>query len=322
MLQALSTSPSPTASHFPLISDIVQTRGLAKFFGKQRVVDHLALSVPHGAIFGVLGPNGAGKTTTLKMLLGLLRPSSGSVELFGQPWHRSQLGRIGALIESPVMYGHLSGSENLALHAALLGVPKQRINAVLEQVNLLQVGSKRTAHYSLGMKQRLGLAIALLPNPELLFLDEPANGLDPEGIIEIRALIKSLPAQGITVVVSSHILAEVQHVATHLVVLAEGRMRYQGTLEALLARGSNRLVLETPDLISIPAHLAQLFPSATLENGQLSVMIPESQTALVIAKLVAAGVRIANLNYQRDDLESLFLELVSQESTNRLGVKS
>lgn len=327
MLQTPSASPSITSpavigSGFPAVSDIVQTRGLVKVFGKQCVVDHLDLNVPHGAIYGVLGPNGAGKTTTLKMLLGLLRPSGGRVELFGEPWHRAQLGRIGALIESPVMYGHLSGPENLELHAALLGVPKQRIGPVLEQVNLLQAGSKRSAHYSLGMKQRLGLAIALLPSPELLFLDEPANGLDPEGIIEIRALIKSLPAQGITVVVSSHILAEVQHVATHLVVLAEGRMRYQGTLEALLARGCNRLVLKTPDLMTIPADLGQFVPAATLEHGQLSVVMPESEAAQVIANLVTACVRITSLNYRRDDLESLFLGLVSDDPAGRPGVNS
>lgn len=211
---------------------IVETRGLTKYYGKHLIVDKLALQVPRGGIYGLLGPNGAGKSTTLKMLTGLARPSGGEVEMFGEPWHRQHLGRLGALIESPAIYGNLTARENLLIHTTLMGLPKEEIERVLEMVNLSDTGSKLASRFSTGMKQRLGIAIALLGRPELLILDEPTNGLDPLGIQEFRELILSFPSQGITVILSSHILTEMAQIVDEVGIISAGRLRYQGPMDS------------------------------------------------------------------------------------------
>lgn len=213
----------PQASRY-----VVEMLGVCKCYGSHMAVDGLNLRVPAGSIYGLLGPNGAGKTTTLKLITGLLRPGRGEIRLFGEPWRRAALARVGALIETPALYGNLTGAENLEVHRRLLGLPRQRINEVLAQVGLLDAAGKKAGAYSLGMKQRLGIAIALLGSPELLILDEPTNGLDPIGIQEMRELIRSLHAQGITLIVSSHILPEVQQVVTHIGIISGGRLHYQG----------------------------------------------------------------------------------------------
>ena len=218
------------------MADIVRTQGLCKQYGKVLRVDRLDLRVPEGAIYGFLGPNGAGKSTTLKMILGLVHPTAGSISVFGKEvdGHNrlDMLKQVGSLIESPSYYGHLTGEENLKVVQTLRGVPEKDVYEVLEIVRLEGQRNKKAAHYSLGMKQRLGLAAALLGFPRLLILDEPTNGLDPAGIQEMRELICSLPARfGMTVLVSSHLLSEIDQMADHVGIIREGELVFQDTLE-------------------------------------------------------------------------------------------
>lgn len=206
---------------------ILETRGLKKLYGKQPAVSDVSLKIPKGSIYGLLGPNGAGKTTTLKMLTGLLYPSAGEIIVFNEPWQRKHLERIGALIESPALYGNLTAVENLLVHTKLMGLPRERIDEVLEIVDLKDTGKKLAGRFSLGMKQRLGIAIALLGHPDLLILDEPTNGLDPIGIQELRELIRSFPQRGITVILSSHILTEVAQLVDHIGIISDGQLKHQ-----------------------------------------------------------------------------------------------
>lgn len=210
---------------------ILQTNGLCKRFGRQMAVDHVSLDIAGGSVYGLLGPNGAGKTTTLKMITGLLHPTDGSIVFEGRPWSRKSLDDIGSLIESPALYGNLTARENLLVHTKLLRLPERRIDEVLETVNLKDTGKKRASQFSLGMKQRLGIAIALLKHPKLLILDEPTNGLDPIGIQELRELIRSFPADGITVILSSHILSEVKQIADHIGIISAGKLSYQKKID-------------------------------------------------------------------------------------------
>lgn len=206
---------------------ILQTRSLNKTFGGQQAVNNVSLSVQENSVYGLLGPNGAGKSTLLKMLTGMLRPTSGEIIFQGKPWSRTDLSQIGALIESPPLYENLTARENLRVRTTLLGLPNSRIDEVLQIVGLTNTGRKRSGQFSMGMKQRLGIAIALLHHPKLLILDEPTNGLDPIGIQELRELIRSFPQQGITVILSSHVLSEVQQIADHIGIIAEGVLAYQ-----------------------------------------------------------------------------------------------
>lgn len=206
---------------------ILETRGLKKYYGKQLAVNNVSLQIPRESIYGLLGPNGAGKSTTLKMLTGLINPSEGEIIVFDEPWQRKHLGRIGSLIESPALYGNLTAVENLLVHTKLMGLSKENIYEVLETVGLKNTGKKLASQFSMGMKQRLGIAIALLGNPELLILDEPTNGLDPIGIQELRELIRSFPERGITVILSSHILTEISQIVDHVGIISDGELRYQ-----------------------------------------------------------------------------------------------
>ena len=209
---------------------ILETRNLKKYYGHQIAVKDVSLKIPKGTIYGLLGPNGAGKSTTLKMLTGLMRPSEGEIIAFGEPWQRKHLSRIGSLIEAPALYGNLTATENLLVHTKLLGIPKEKIGEVLELVDLKNTGKKLTSQFSMGMKQRLGIAIALIGDPELLILDEPTNGLDPVGIQELRDLICSFPKRGITVLLSSHILSEVSQIVDNIGIISEGTLKYQGKI--------------------------------------------------------------------------------------------
>jgi len=209
---------------------ILETKNLKKYYGKQLAVNDVSLKIPKGSIYGLLGPNGAGKSTILKMLTGLLHPSSGEIVVFGELWQRKHLERIGALIESPALYGNLTAVENLLVHTNLMGLPKERIYEVLEIVDLKDTGKKLTSQFSMGMKQRLGIAIALLGRPELLILDEPTNGLDPIGVQELRELIRSFPKRGITVILSSHILTEVSQLVDNIGIISDGELKYQGKM--------------------------------------------------------------------------------------------
>lgn len=209
---------------------ILQTRDLCKSFKDQQAVNNVSLSIQEHSVYGLLGPNGAGKSTTLKMLTGMLRPTSGEILFQGKPWSRKDLAHIGALIESPPLYENLTARENLKVRATLLGLPEARIDEVLQLVDLTNTGKKLSGQFSMGMKHRLGIAIALLHNPKLLILDEPTNGLDPIGIQEQRELIRSFPEQGITVILSSHILSEVEQIADHIGIIAGGVLAYQDAI--------------------------------------------------------------------------------------------
>ncbi len=209
---------------------ILKTTGLCKKFKGQMAVNNLALNIQRNSVYGLLGPNGAGKSTTLKMITGILKPTSGSIKFDGHTWQRSDLKQIGALIETPPLYGNLTAHENLKVRKTMLGLPDKRIDEVLRIVRMTDTGKKRVGQFSLGMKQRLGIAIALLNSPQLLILDEPTNGLDPVGIEELRGLIRSFPAKGITVILSSHILSEVQQIADHVGIIADGVLKYENAL--------------------------------------------------------------------------------------------
>ena len=210
---------------------ILKTNGLCKKFKGQMAVNKVSLNIPRNSVYGLLGPNGAGKSTTLKMLTGILKPTFGTVTFNGQPWSREALNEIGALIEMPPLYENLTARENLKVRTTLLGLPDKRIDEVLQIVQLTNTGKKRVGQFSLGMKQRLGFGNALLNRPKLLILDEPTNGLDPIGIEELRELIRSFPQKGITVILSSHILSEVQQAADHIGIIANGVLGYEGQLQ-------------------------------------------------------------------------------------------
>ena len=209
---------------------ILETKELTKKFGRQKAVANLSLQIEKNSVYGLLGPNGAGKSTTLKMITGMLHKTSGEILFEDKPWSRADLEKIGALIEMPPLYDNLTAWENLKVRTLLLGLPDSRIKEVLEIVDLKNTGKKKSGQFSIGRKQRLGIAIALLNHPRLLILDEPTNGLDPLGIQELRDLIKSFPEQGITVILSSHILAEVEQIADHIGIINNGRLEYQNAI--------------------------------------------------------------------------------------------
>lgn len=209
---------------------IIETKNLRKYYHGQLVVKDVSLRVPAGSIYGLIGPNGSGKSTILKLLTGLLHPDGGEIIVFGEPWQRKHLSRIGTLIESPALYGNLTAEENLLVHTKLMGLPGSVIYEVLDTVGLKDSCKKLASQFSLGMKQRLGIAIALLGEPKLLILDEPTNGIDPVGIQGFRGLIRSLSKRGITVIISSHILKEVSQVVDYIGILSEGRLKYQGKI--------------------------------------------------------------------------------------------
>lgn len=210
--------------------NILETRGLFKVFHRQSAVCNVSLKVPEHCIYGLLGPNGAGKSTLLKMMAGILRPTKGQILFDGHEWSRKDLVDIGALIETPPVYDNLTAWENLKVRALMLGIPKEKICDVLKLVGLTHTGKKRAGQFSMGMKQRLGIASALLNDPKLLILDEPLNGLDPIGIGELREMIRSFPEKGITVIVSSHILSEIEQTADHIAIMADGIIGYEGSL--------------------------------------------------------------------------------------------
>ncbi|MBU3188168.1 lantibiotic protection ABC transporter ATP-binding protein [Clostridium bowmanii] len=209
---------------------ILQTKDLCKSFKKQCAVNNISLSITENSVYGLLGPNGAGKSTLLKMVTGMLHPTSGEIIFEGHPWSRKDLSDIGVLIESPPLYENLTAVENLKVRTILLGLPDSRIKEVLETVDLTGTGKKKAGQFSMGMKQRLGIAIALLNKPKLLILDEPTNGLDPIGIQDLRELIRSFPAQGMTVILSSHILSEVELIADHIGIISNGVLGYNGKI--------------------------------------------------------------------------------------------
>jgi ABC-type multidrug transport system ATPase subunit len=293
---------------------MMRATGLTKRFGDRVVVDGLELAVERGDIYGFLGPNGAGKTTTLRMLLGLIRPTSGEVHLFEQrftPRRRDLLGRVGAIVEAPAFYVDLTGRHNLTMLASLTGsCTRARIDEVLDRVGLLDRADERVRVYSHGMRQRLAIAAALLPRPELVILDEPTNGLDPFGIRELRALIKSLADDDkLTVVLSSHLLAEVEQVCRRAIVIANGRARWQGDVADLL-RSRRKL-----RLIATPVDRAcQVAGDGARIDGDVVWIDGAADAAGVVARLVAAGVQVHEIAPWSPTLEEAFVELIEAPS--------
>ena len=301
--------------------NIVETRGLCKQYGQAMRVKQLNLSVPEGAVYGFLGPNGAGKSTTLKMVLGLAKPTAGEITVFGKhvnPHNRiAILKQVGSLIESPSYYGHLTGEENLRIIQTLRGAPEKDIQEVLSIVRLDGQKGKQVAHYSLGMKQRLGLAAALLGFPKLLILDEPTNGLDPAGIQEMRELICSLPGQfGMTVLVSSHLLSEIDQMADHVGIIREGELVFQDTLAALHARSRHHLALRTTDNGEAARLLGESKIPCTLEDGYLILPLLTDADAAKLSRFLAAHrVDLLRMEERQKSLEDIFLELTGKAAS-------
>jgi len=290
----------------------VKVRRLVKTYGSIRAVDHVDLTVETGDIYGYLGPNGAGKTTTLRMLLGLIRRDGGSVSLFGRDPARGigALAHVAGFVESPTFYPYLSGLENLQLFGALDGgVDRKRIDVVLEQVELRDRARDRVGTYSLGMRQRLGIAAALLRNPKLLILDEPANGLDPAGIRDLRTLIASLPDRGVTVLYSSHLLAEVEEVCNRVAIVNDGRIVFEGRLDELRASFGISYRLETADDQAAGAAARELGVSAEPVGGGLSVDADRDALDRLTIELGRRNIAIRQLTRQQRSLEDLFFQL-------------
>lgn len=306
----------------------IETRGLSKRFGRQLAVDGVDLAVPTGSVFGFLGPNGSGKTTTIRILLGLAAASAGTVHVLGEEMPRqlrSVLPRVGALVEGPAFYPFLSGTANLLrFDAADPEAPARtrhaRVHRALERVGLTHAADKPVKAYSLGMKQRLGIANALLAPRELLVLDEPTNGLDPQGTREVRHLVRSLAADGTTVFVSSHLLAEVEQICTHAAIMSAGRVVAQGTLAQLRQDGHARVRLRTPDPDDAVRVLRGLgLAAAAGQDGEVTAPLPESPAVApqpppedLVSALVAAGVRVRGFAVEQGSLEDRFVELTGE----------
>ena len=298
--------------------NIIETHDLCKQYGNALRVAHLDLNVPEGSIYGFLGPNGAGKSTTLKMILGLVQPTAGSIRVLGKQINRTNrlavLRQVGSLIESPSYYGHLTGEENLRIVQTLRGVPEKSIREVLQIVRLDDQRGKKVAHYSLGMKQRLGLAAALLGYPRLLILDEPTNGLDPAGIQEMRELIRSLPGRfGMTVVVSSHLLSEIDQMADHVAIIREGELVFQDSLEVLHGHSRHHLALRTSNNAVARSLLAGQSVTCREEEGYLILPILPDETAAQLTRFLAENqLGVVRLEERQKSLEDIFLELTGR----------
>jgi len=296
----------------------VRTSGLTKRYGARAVVDAIDMQLPRGVVSGFVGPNGAGKTTTLRMLLGLIRPSAGTGEVLGHPITdpASYLANVGALIEAPAFYPTISGRRNLEILAALGRHGRDKVDTLLEQVGLGDRGGDTFKSYSLGMKQRLGIAAALLPDPELLVLDEPTNGLDPAGIREVRALLRGLADEGLTVVVSSHLLAEIETICDHLVVIDAGKLRYQGAIDGLISS-------QTAEVIAVPEHAADLARLAAIcsdaghdgrvVDGEVHAAAPADWAPELNRLAMRHDITLAGLSVSRGTLEDAFFAITDTE---------
>lgn len=296
---------------------IIQTNGLTKKFGARTVVEDVHLQIHKGDIYGFLGPNGAGKTTTIKMLLGLAKTTKGSIQIFGKDLKKERLSilkKVGSLVEYPSYYGHLTAYENLEAVRKLLDVPKSRIDEVLSIVRLNNEAKRPVKGFSLGMKQRLGIAIALLGNPELLILDEPTNGLDPAGIIEIRELIKSMPKEhGMTILVSSHLLSEIDQMANHVGIISKGKMIFQDSIEALRRRSSNHIRMNVSNPETAFSLLLSKGYKGELEESQLYFEgMSDDRIAQIIDTLVHHSYSIYRVEEEKKSLEDIFLELTGK----------
>ena len=299
---------------------VIETKALCKQYGPHTAVDHVELHVPQGCVYGFIGPNGAGKSTTMKMLLGLIHPTAGRVHLLGQELTEKSrlplLRQTGSLIESPAGYLHLTAQENLEIVADLKGVPHKDIGRVLDIVHLTQDRNRRVGQYSLGLKQRLGLAMALLGSPKLLILDEPTNGLDPAGIQEMRALIRNMPAAtGATVMISSHLLGEIEQMVEQVGIIDHGHILFEGPLTELQRHSRGNVTLRLLD----PAKAAPILRAngLTAHSDSCVVTLPPLQDALLAdlaQKLAACGAGVVELTPHTKTLEEIFLSLTSEEA--------
>jgi ABC-2 type transport system ATP-binding protein len=292
--------------------------GLTKEFGALRAVDGLTVDVQTGGVVGLLGPNGAGKSTTIRMLLGLIRPTAGSATVLGRSIEHpaAYIEEVGALVESPAFYPKLSGEVNLQTLAVLDGQPRARIDEVLEIVGLQDRGGDQVVEYSLGMKQRLGIATALLRDPDILILDEPANGLDPAGIVEMRKLLRDLGSTGKTVLVSSHLLAEIQAMVDEVVIINKGRLVFEGNLAGLLAEAAHEVVVapeEARDLAALAEVLSNAGYSATISDRVVHVVGAIEVPAQLNRLAFDHGITLRELRVHDEDLEEIFLRMTGGE---------
>ena len=297
---------------------VIETKALCKQYGPHTAVDHVELHVPQGCVYGFIGPNGAGKSTTMKMLLGLIHPTAGRVRLLGQELTEKSrlplLRQTGSLIESPAGYLHLTAQENLEIVADLKGVPHKDIGRVLDIVHLTQDRNRRVGQYSLGMKQRLGIAMALLGSPKLLILDEPTNGLDPAGIQEMRSLIASMPqTTGATVLISSHLLGEIEQMVDQVGILNHGRLLFEGSLQQLQKHSRGGILLRVLDAPKAAAVLQQQGVKTAAPADQPDTLqlppLPDEALAALVCTLAESGVGVVGLTAQTKSLEDIFLSL-------------
>ena len=302
-----------------MTENIIQTQHLTRRFGHVVAVSELDLAVPKGCVYGFLGPNGAGKTTTIRMLLGLIQPNQGSVQIFGSDLKKNRtqtLEKVGSLAASPSLYPNLTGRENLLVFSKLLGVPKTDIDRVLDIVQMQSAANRLVRQYSTGMRQRLGLATALLNHPTLLILDEPTNGLDPAGILEMRQLLRGLPeAFGVTVFLSTHLLNEVEQIATKIGIINNGKLIFQGSPENLQNELSGNAILEV-DNVSRARHILTGMGWQVSQNGDHTLSIVSHNVkalAQANAQLVAQGIEVYHLSQEKRSLEEIFLSLTSTE---------
>jgi ABC-2 type transport system ATP-binding protein len=300
---------------------VIEIEGLHKEYAKLRggrtvAIQGLDLSVPTGGVFGFLGPNGAGKTTTIRCLLGLVRPSAGRMTLMGADVQRdlpSVIARVGSIVEAPAMFPRFSGRRNLEILARIHGEGDTAIDAALERVGLTDRAKDRVKTYSLGMKQRLAIAATLLRDPALLILDEPANGLDPAGIVEVRELVRSLGAEGRTIFISSHILSEVQQTADHVAIVAKGKLITSGPVDEVLTTGGRGLLVKVADLDAGRRVLTEAQMPVVAAGGALKVDVPAEQAERVSRTLAEAGLFVTELRPDEVDLETVFLELTKDQ---------
>lgn len=295
----------------------IETVGLTYTFGTQTVVKNLSLQVPKGSIYGFLGPNGAGKTTTIKILLNLLKSPTDQVFIFGKDINTNRIAslkRMGALVEQPSIYGHLTGKENLVNRCLLLGIRKTKVAEMLSLVGLTDAANKKAGKYSLGMKQRLGIALALVSDPELLLLDEPTNGLDPNGIIEIRNLMIELATKHQkTILVSSHLLAEIERTATHVGIINKGEFLFQGTINDLHNLSKPTIRIETDSAEKTAALLAESTEILQQQDNITTVAFKsKDDMANINTLLVQNGIKVYAIGMERKDLENLFLDITSK----------
>lgn len=298
------------------MSSVITTRELTKQFKTHTAVDSLDLDVPQGQVYGFLGPNGSGKSTTMKMILGLTQPTGGEIEVLGQPLTRASrtklLPSIGSMIEAPPGYGHLTGRENIRIVQDMLDLSTAQIEHALATVRLTQQQNKLVRNYSLGMKQRLGIAMALARDPALLILDEPTNGLDPAGTEEIRTLLVDLASRGITVMVSSHLLDEIEKMSSVLGILSNGRLLFQGTREQLFQHAMPDLVIETADPTAALKTLGRDATGAQEKNRLRFSGVNRDEGAAIVQRLATSGVPIYEVRRVQQSLEDVFMDLTGR----------